>query len=70
MDPEQLDDVMAMLQEGNMIREAARRNITQLAFSRRVRGFETWPSVEVVKRGADRIEISEALAANEPVVRP
>ncbi len=49
-----------------MIRAAARRNITQLAFSRPIRGFENWLGVDILKRGANRIEISEALAANEP----
>ena len=40
MDMQWLDDVLVLLEEGNMTRAAARRNISQPAFSRRIRGFE------------------------------
>ena len=40
MDLRWLDDVLILLEEKNMTRAAARRNITQPAFSRRIRGFE------------------------------
>ena len=42
MDLDWLDDVLVLLEEGNMTRAARRRNITQPAFSRRIRGFEDW----------------------------
>ena len=45
-----LDDVLALLEEGNLSRAAARRNITQPAFSRRIRGFEDWLGVTVLER--------------------
>ena len=38
MDLRWLDDVLILLEEKNMTHAAARRNITQPAFSRRIRG--------------------------------
>jgi DNA-binding transcriptional LysR family regulator len=64
-----LNDVLVLLEEGNLSRAAARRNITQPAFSRRIRGFEDWLGVEVLDRGANRVEISQALLSNEDEIR-
>lgn len=64
-----LDDVLTLLEEGNLSRAAARRNITQPAFSRRIRGFEDWLGVAVLERGTNSIEISQALFANENEIR-
>ena len=64
-----LDDVLVLLEEGNMSRAAARRNITQPAFSRRIRGFEDWLGADVLDRKANRVEISEALSSNEDEIR-
>lgn len=69
MDMQWLDDVLALLEEGNMTRAAARRNITQPAFSRRIRSFEDWLGTPVITRGTNRIDISTALAANEVEIR-
>ncbi|RLJ52134.1 DNA-binding transcriptional LysR family regulator [Litoreibacter meonggei] len=69
MDLKFLDDVLVLLEEGNMTRAASRRNITQPAFSRRIRAFENWLGVEVLERGANSVEISQALKANEPEMR-
>lgn len=69
MDMLWLDDVLALLEERNMTRAAARRNITQPAFSRRIRSFEDWLGVDVLDRKANRIEISPALATNEADIR-
>ncbi len=52
-----------------MTRAAARRNITQPAFSRRIRGFERWLGTEILSRHANSVEISPALAANEHEIR-
>ena len=41
MDMNWLDDVLILLEEGNMTRAAARRNITQPAFSRRIEALKT-----------------------------
>ena len=64
-----LDDVLVLLEEGNLSRAAARRNITQPAFSRRIRGFEEWLGVKVLDRGTNRIEVSQALLSNEKEIR-
>ncbi|WP_299613960.1 LysR family transcriptional regulator [uncultured Tateyamaria sp.] len=64
-----LDDVLVLLEEGNMSRAAARRNITQPAFSRRIRGFEDWLGVTVLDRQTNRVEISDALLSNEAEIR-
>ncbi len=64
-----LDDVLVLLEEGNLSRAAARRNITQPAFSRRIRGFEEWLGVDVLERRTNRVEISQALLSNESEIR-
>jgi DNA-binding transcriptional LysR family regulator len=69
MDLRFLEDVLILLEEGNMTRAAARRNITQPAFSRRIRAFETWLGVEVLDRGVNSVEISQALSENEVEMR-
>ena len=63
------DDVLTLLEERNMTRAAARRNITQPAFSRRIRSFEEWLGTEVLDRKSNRVEISQALASNEVEIR-
>ena len=69
MDLQWLDDVLALLEEGNMTRAAERRNITQPAFSRRIRGFENWLGATIIDRQTNRIEINPTLSANEPEIR-
>lgn len=69
MDMQWLDDVLVLLEERNMTRAAARRNITQPAFSRRIKGFEHWLGVNILERGANRVEISQALLSNEQEIR-
>jgi DNA-binding transcriptional LysR family regulator len=64
-----LEDVLVLLEERNLSRAALRRNITQPAFSRRIRGFEDWLGITILDRGANRIEISQALTANEGEIR-
>lgn len=63
------DDVLALLEERNMTRAAARRNVTQPAFSRRIRSFEEWLGIDVLDRKSNRVEISPALATNEAEIR-
>jgi DNA-binding transcriptional LysR family regulator len=69
MDMQWLEDVLVLLEEGNLTRAAARRNITQPAFSRRIRSFEDWLGVDVLERGANSIEVSHSLASNEVEIR-
>lgn len=69
MDMHWLDDVLVLLEEGNMTRAAARRNITQPAFSRRIRSFENWIGTDLLSRQSNSIEITPGLLANEPDIR-
>jgi DNA-binding transcriptional LysR family regulator len=64
VDTRLLDDVLALLDEGNLSRAAARRNITQPAFSRRIRSFEDWVGIPLLDRETNRIELHPTLAAN------
>jgi DNA-binding transcriptional LysR family regulator len=69
MDLHWLDDVLVLLEESNMTRAAARRHITQPAFSRRIRGFEDWVGATVLDRQSNSVIISDALRASEPEIR-
>lgn len=69
MNMQWFDDVLTLLEERNMTRAAARRNITQPAFSRRIRSFEEWLGIDVLDRKSNRVEISPALATNETEIR-
>lgn len=69
MDVQWLDDVLVLLEEGNMTRAAARRNITQPAFSRRIRNFEDWLGMAVLDRQSNAIKISPALTGSEAEIR-
>lgn len=69
MNMQWFDDVLTLLEERNMTRAAARRNITQPAFSRRIRSFEDWLGIEVLDRQSNRVEVSPALAKNEAEIR-
>lgn len=69
MDTQWLEDVLVLLEEGNMTRAASRRNITQPAFSRRIRGLENWIGAPILTRGTNRIDIHAALSANEDEIR-
>lgn len=64
MDLSLFDDVLTLLEEGNMSRAAKRRNVTQPAFSRRIQSFEIWLGRPIVRRSANRVEIEPALHAN------
>jgi len=69
MDLRWLDDVLVLLEERNLTRAAERRNVTQPAFSRRIRAFEDWLGSPLLDRQANRVDISEALLANETEIR-
>lgn len=69
MDLRWLNDVLVLLEEQNLSRAAARQNVTQPAFSRRIRGFEEWLGTPILERGANRVDISPALHANEAEIR-
>ncbi|MEM9709914.1 MAG: LysR family transcriptional regulator [Pseudomonadota bacterium] len=69
MDLRWLDDVLVLLEEGNLTRAAARRNITQPAFSRRIRAFEDWLGTPIIERQSNRINPSPALTSSEDEIR-
>ena len=69
MDLRWLDDVLVLLEEGNLTRAAERRNITQPAFSRRIRAFEDWLGAPIIERQTNRIQASPALTSNEAEIR-
>lgn len=69
MDTRLLDDVLTLLEEGSLSRAAARRNITQPAFSRRIRSFEDWVGIPLLDRDTNRVGLHPALAANAPEIR-
>lgn len=69
VDTRLLDDVLTLLDEGNLSRAAARRNITQPAFSRRIRSFEDWVGIPLLDRETNSIELHPTLAANAAEIR-
>lgn len=69
MDLRWLDDVLTLLEEGNLTRAAERRNVTQPAFSRRIRAFEDWLGTPIIERQTNRVLPSQALIANEDEMR-
>ena len=69
MDTRWFDDVLALLEEGNLSRAAARRAVTQPAFSRRIRAFEDWLGQDIIDRSTNRITIKSALTRSEPEIR-
>lgn len=69
MDLRWLDDVLILLEERSMTRAAARRHITQPAFSRRIKSFEDWIGIPLLDRKANRVELSPSLFANEEEIR-
>ena len=69
MDLNWLDDVLVLLEEGNLTRAAERRNITQPAFSRRIRCFEDWLGQPILERSPNRVAVSTALVSSETEIR-
>ena len=64
-----LEDAIALIEEGSMRAAAMRRNVTQPAFSRRIKSLEDWLGVTLVDRHANRIEIKAALRDQEEDIR-
>lgn len=62
-------DALALIECGSLSQAAARRNVTQPAFSRRIRTLEEWLGAPVLVRGSNRIELSDALLQAEPDIR-
>jgi DNA-binding transcriptional LysR family regulator len=63
------EDALALIECGSLSRAAARRNVTQPAFSRRIKSLEDWVGAPLLTRGTNRAELSPALLAAEPEIR-
>lgn len=55
-----LEDFIALTETGHFSRAAERRNITQPAFSRRVRTLEEWVGIPLFNRYTHRVELTSA----------
>ena len=64
-----LEDLLVLLEEGSISRAAARRHVTQPAYSRRIRQLEQWLGVELVDRSTKPIRIRGAGLALEDDAR-
>lgn len=69
MDVKLLEDALALLEEKSLSRAAARRNVTQPAFSRRIRALEDWVGIPLLERKANSIVLSASLTENEAEIR-
>ena len=69
MDLRWLEDVLILLEEGNLTRAAQRRAITQPAFSRRIRAFESWLGHDILDRDVNRVKIRDSARNNETEIR-
>ncbi len=64
-----LEDALALIECGSLSKAAARRNVTQPAFSRRIRALEDWVGAPLVTRSKNRIELSDTLLGAETEIR-
>lgn len=60
MDVNWLRDFTCLARTLNFTRAAAERNITQSAFSRRIKSLENWLGVPLIKRSSYPVQLSEA----------
>ncbi|HEX2474430.1 MAG TPA: LysR family transcriptional regulator, partial [Lacipirellulaceae bacterium] len=60
MDLDWLKDFLALAEQGNFSRAADVRNVTQPAFSRRIRAMEDWIGVPLFVRGAQGTSLTPA----------
>jgi LysR family transcriptional regulator, hypochlorite-specific transcription factor HypT len=63
MDLAWIEDFLKLAEEGNFSRAAEARNLSQPAFSRRIKGLEEWVGVTLIDRETHRIVLTEAGAA-------
>ena len=69
MDLDWLEDAVVLIEEGSLSRAAARRNVTQPAFSRRIRSLENWAGICLLDRRSNRVELRDNLCDNEAEIR-
>jgi DNA-binding transcriptional LysR family regulator len=64
-----LEDFLALVECGHFSRAAERRNISQPAFSRRVRMLENWLGAPLVNRETHRVELTPAGTEFRPIAQ-
>lgn len=69
MNHDWLDDVLAVLDAGSFVGAAERRNITQSAFTRRIRAIEDGLGAPLFDRRRKPVELLPALRGQEPALR-
>jgi DNA-binding transcriptional LysR family regulator len=69
MDLNWLQDFVCLARTLNFTRAAEQRNITQPAFSRRIKSLENWIGVPLIKRSSYPVQLSEAGQQFLPVAR-
>lgn len=69
MDLNWLQDFVCLARTLNFTRAAEERNITQPAFSRRIRALENWIGVPLIERSSYPVQLSEAGQQFLPVAR-
>ncbi|MCK8786226.1 LysR substrate-binding domain-containing protein [Roseomonas sp. NAR14] len=67
MELDWLGDFLALAAQRNFSRAADSRNVTQPAFSRRIRALEDWIGTPLFRRGAQGAELTEAGAHLRPL---
>lgn len=67
MDIVWLEDFLALAMERNFSRAAENRNLSQPAFSRRIKGLEEWVGARLIDRDTHRIALTEAGVAFQGV---
>lgn len=65
MDLKLIEDALTLIEEGSMSAAADRRNVTQPAFSRRIRALEAWLNVALVERRPNRVVLTRNLLDRE-----
>ncbi|TVU70094.1 LysR substrate-binding domain-containing protein [Cobetia crustatorum] len=66
---EWIEDFLALIEAGTFSLAAERRNVTQPAFSRRIRQLEEWLGVELVYRQSQRMILTQHALEYEPELR-
>lgn len=69
MDLKWLEDLLVLLESGSFSKAAERRNVTQPAFSRRIRALEAWLDVTLIDRTRKPLQFTDAARENEAEIR-
>ncbi|MDH5529247.1 MAG: LysR family transcriptional regulator, partial [Paracoccaceae bacterium] len=69
MDLNWLQDFVCLGRTLNFTRAAEERNITQPAFSRRIKSLELWLGVPLIKRSSYPVQLSDAGVQFLPIAR-